>query len=207
MLPRERWLVIFFSMFASGAAAQTFDNSGNGMLRGDYFVRQVLLSDISAQGVIGRARGILGTATFDGNGNYAFSGQIADTQMAQPQSYSVNGKYILASNGLFQMQNPIDTTDTDYGGVGAAGPSAIVASATEGSYHDILVAIPAGSSFSTSNLAGAFSAGFVDFTGGSSAKARDGYFSFNSNGQGSLGNLPINGAAADSGNIPSTQTA
>ena len=200
-------MVICFSMFACGAAAQTFDNGGNGMLKGDYFVRQVLLSDISAQGAIGRARSILGTVTFDGNGNYSFSGQIADTQMAQPQSYSVNGKYILASNGLFQLQNPIDTTDTDYGGVGAVGPSAIVASATEGPYHDVLVAIPAGSGLSASSLQGSYNAGFLDFTGGSSAKARDGYFAFNSNGQGNLGNLPINGAAADSGNVPTTQTA
>jgi len=110
------------------------------MLKGDYFLRQVLLSGVSSTSTIARARSIVGTVTFDGSGNYKFSGQMADTQVAQPQSYSVSGQYQLAPNGFFQIQNLIDTNDIDFGGVGAVGPSAIVASATEGSYHDILIA-------------------------------------------------------------------
>jgi len=177
------------------------------MLKGDYFLRQVLLSGVSSSGTIARARSIVGTATFDGNGNYTFSGQMADTQVAQPQSYSVSGQYQLAPNGFFQIQNLIDTNDIDFGGVGAVGPSAIVASATEGSYHDVLVAIPAGTGVSNSTLQGSFVAGFIDFSGGSSSKVRDGYFSMSSNGQGNLGNLSINGSAADQGSLPTTQTA
>ena len=177
------------------------------MLKGDYFLRQVLLSGVSAQGTIARARSILGTVTFDGNGNFTFSGQMADTQVAQPQSYSVSGQYRLAPNGFFQIQNLIDSNDIDFGGVGAVGPSAIVASATEGTYHDILVAIPAGAGVSNSTLQGNFVAGFIDFSGGSSAKVRDGYFSMSSNGQGGLGNLTINGSASDQGSLPTTQTA
>jgi len=177
------------------------------MLKGDYFLRQVLLSGVSSAGTIARARSIAGTATFDGNGNYTFSGQMADTQVAQPQTYSVSGQYQLAPNGFFQIQNLIDTNDIDFGGVGAVGPSAIVASATEGSYHDVLVAIPAGTGVSNSTLQGSFVAGFIDFSGGSSSKVRDGYFSMSSNGQGNLGNLSINGSAADQGSLPTTQTA
>jgi len=177
------------------------------MLKGDYFLRQVLLSGVSSSGTIARARSIVGTATFDGNGNYTFSGQMADTQVAQPQTYSVSGQYQLAPNGFFQIQNLIDTNDIDFGGVGAVGPSAIVASATEGSYHDVLVAIPAGTGVSNSTLQGSFVAGFIDFSGGSSSKVRDGYFSMSSNGQGNLGNLSINGSAADQGSLPTTQTA
>ena len=177
------------------------------MLKGDYFLRQVLLSGVSAQGTIARARSIVGTATFDGNGNYTFAGQMADTQVAQPQSYSVSGQYQLAPNGFFQIQNLIDTNDIDFGGVGAVGPSAIVASATEGAYHDVLVAIPAGSGVSNGTLQGNYVAGFIDFSGGASSKVRDGYFSMSSNGQGSLGNVSINGSAADQGSLPTTQTA
>ena len=177
------------------------------MLKGDYFLRQVLLSGVSAQGTIARARSILGTVTFDGNGNFTFSGQMADTQVAQPQSYSVSGQYRLAPNGFFQIQNLIDSNDIDFGGVGAVGPSAIVASATEGTYHDVLVAIPAGAGVSNSTLQGNFVAGFIDFSGGSSSKVRDGYFSMSPNGQGSLGNLTINGSASDQGSLPTTQTA
>jgi uncharacterized protein (TIGR03437 family) len=207
MIQRVRLVVLFWITIAAAATAQDFDTSGNGMLKGDYFLRQVLLSGVSAQGTITRARSILGTVTFDGNGNFAFSGQMADTQVAQPQSYSVSGQYRLASNGFFQIQNLIDTNDIDFGGVGAVGPSAIVASATEGTYHDVLVAIPAGAGVSNSTLQGNFVAGFIDFSGGSSAKVRDGYFSMSSNGQGGLGNLTINGSAADQGSLPTTQTA
>jgi uncharacterized protein (TIGR03437 family) len=200
------WITIWITI-AGAAMAQTFDSSGNGLLQGTYFLRQVLLSGVSSTGTIARARSIVGTATFDGNGNYTFSGQIADTQAAQPQSYSVNGQYQLAPNGFFQIQNLIDTNDIDFGGVGAVGPSAIVASATEGTYHDVLVAIPAGTGASNGTLQGNYVAGFIDFTGGSSSKVRDGYFSMSSNGQGSLGNLSINGSAADQGSLPTTQTA
>jgi len=207
MMYQARRIVFLWVTLIAAATAQNFDSSGNGMLKGDYFVRQLLLSGVSAAGAIGRARSIVGTATFDGNGNYTFTGQIADTQAAQPQSYSMSGKYNLAPNGLFQIQNPIDTTDTDYGAVGAIGPSAIVASATEGSYNDVFVAIPAASGASNSTLQGNFNAGFLDFTNGNKAKVRDGYFSFTATGQGSLGSLTISGSAADQGSVPTTQTA
>jgi uncharacterized protein (TIGR03437 family) len=204
---QARRIVFLWVTLIAAATAQNFDSSGNGMLKGDYFLRQLLLSGVSAAGAIGRARSIVGTATFDGNGNYTFTGQLADTQAGQPQSYSMSGKYNLALNGLFQIQNPIDTTDTEYGAVGAIGPSAIVASATEGSYNDVFVAIPAATGASNSTLQGNFNAGFLDFTNGNSAKVRDGYFSFNATGQGSLGNLTISGSAADQGSVQTTQTA
>ena len=202
-----RKIAIFWMTITAGATAQNFDNSANGKLTGDYFVRQVLLSGVSTQGAVGRAQSIAGTATFDGNGNYTFSGQIADSQTAGPQPYASSGKYSLAPNGLFQIQNPIDIKDIDYGGVGAAGPSAIVASATGGSYHDILVAIPAGSNVSSSSFAGAYNCAFLDFARGNSKTVRDGYFALSADGQGNLGNLTINGSAADQNSLPTTQTA
>ena len=205
MISRICGLVILWIAITGGAAAQNFDNSANATLKGDYFLRQVLLSNVTS--TIGRARSIIGTITFDGNGNYTFTGQMADSQTAQPQSYSTSGQYQLAPNGFFQMQNPIDTNDIDFGAVGAVGPSAIVASATEGSYNDLLVAIPAGAGASNSTLQGNFIAGFIDFSSGSSAKVRDGFFPLSSNGQGSLGNLTINGSAADQGSMQTTQTA
>src|SRR5579864_1094770 len=207
MMDRVLRLVMVGISVAAAAMAQNFDTSGNGMLQGDYFVRQVLLSNIANNGSIGRARSIVGILTFDGSGNYKFSGQIADTQTAQPQSYSASGQYRLAANGLFQIQNIIDSNDIDFGGVGAVGPLAIVASATEGSYNDVFVAIPAATGASNTNLQGSFNAGFLDFPGGSSANVRDGFFSMNSNGQGSLGNLTINGSNAAQGSLQTMQTA
>ena len=205
MMQRDSALPILCLLLSSSAVAQTFDNTGNGMLKGDYFVRQVLLANVSAQGV-GQAQSLVGTMTFDGNGNYSFTGQLMNSQTGQPQSYSISARYAVGANCLLKLQNPIDSKDTDSGAVGALGPNAFVASATEGSYHDILVGIPAGSKASNSSLQGSFYAAFLDFTGASSSQVRDGYFALNSNGQGSLGDLTINGSAADQ-NSATTQTA
>ena len=207
MIRRDPALAILCLVLACVAAGQNFDNSGNSTLKGDYFVRQVLLSNVSAQGAIGQAESILGTITFDGNGGYSFTGQLMNSQSGQPQSYSTSGQYAVASNGFLQIQNLIDGKDTDYGAVGALGPTALVASATEGAYHDILVAVPAATNASAGSFQGSFYAGFIDFTGASSSKVRDGYFALNANGQGSLGNLTVNGSAADQGSQATTQTA
>src|SRR6266566_10133047 len=56
------------------APAQTFDTSGNSTLKGDYFVREVLMTG-NTDGTVTKAVSVIGTATFDGNGNYTFTGQ------------------------------------------------------------------------------------------------------------------------------------
>lgn len=195
---------------ASAQVGQNFDTSGNGMLKGAYNVRQVLVGNLDQNtSAIGRAVSIIGTMTFDGNGNYSFTGQSMDTQGSggNPQSFSTSGVYLVAANGLLQIQNPIDNylapgssnPDFDFGAVGAAGPSAIVASSTEGPYDDIFVAIPASSNVSNSSLQGNYQTGFIDFLQGNASQVRDGYYLLNANGSGSFGNVSVKGAMANQG--------
>ncbi len=188
-------------LFGIPLAAQDFDASANGTLKGDYFVRQVLVTNFDqVTSAVGRAISIIGIMTFDGNGSYSFSGQIMDTQAGSAKAYKVDkGSYGLQPNGLLQLQNPIDSNDTEFGAVGAVGPAAIVASSTEGPYDDIFVAIPAGSGASNGTVQGSFRAGFIDFLGGSASQVRDGYFNLNSNGAGSFGNLTVTGSMANQG--------
>lgn len=202
--------LIVASLFALGAQAnaQNFDNSGNGNLKGTYFVRQVLTANLDPNtSAIGQAVSITGTMTFDGNGNYTFTGQKTDsTAGSAPAAYTISkGTYALAANGLLQLQNPFDSTDIDYGGVGAIGPSAFVASATEGAYDDILVGIPISTSASNSSVQGSFQAGFIDFLQANASQVRDGYFTLTSNGSGSFGNVTVNGAMANQGSKSTTQ--
>jgi uncharacterized protein (TIGR03437 family) len=189
------------------AGAQNFDNSGNGTLTGTYFMRQVLTANLDPNtSAIGRAVSIVGNMTFDGMGNYSFSGQIVDTNVGSSAApYTVSGTYALAPNGLVQIQNPIDSTDIDYGGVGGIGPNAIVASATEGPYNDILVAIPISSSGSTSSVQGSFQVAFIDFLQGNASQVRDGYYTLTSNGNGSFGNVSVNGSMANQNNSSTVQ--
>jgi uncharacterized protein (TIGR03437 family) len=186
---------------------QNFDTSGNGTLKGAYFVRHILLSNINqTTSAAGRARSLTGTMTFDGNGSYSFTGQLMDSQTGSAQAYTSSGSYSVAANGLTQIQSPIDSTDTEYGGVAGIGPSAIVASATEGSADDVFVAIPAGSSITNSSVQGKYQVGFIDYLQGNVSQVRDGYFTMTSNGSGSFGNVTVNGAMANQSSNNTTQS-
>lgn len=198
----------FALSFAPHASAQTFDASGNGTLKGDYFVRQVITANLDPNtSAIGRAVSLTGTITFDGKGNYSFTGQLMDTKAGSTATpYTVSGTYSVAANSLARLQNPIDATDTEYGAVTGVGPLAIVASATEGNYRDLFVAIQAGSSASNSTLTGSYQVGFLDFLQGNASNVRDGYATLTSTGNGSFGNITVNGAMANETNTNIQQT-
>src|ERR1035438_942279 len=80
-------LVLGLALVRATASAQTFDNSADGNLFGDYFVREVMLSNGDQKtSAVGRARSIAGTITFDGQGNYTFSGTLMDSSAGQPST-------------------------------------------------------------------------------------------------------------------------
>lgn len=199
---------ILYSSVTLPASAQTFDTSGNATLNGDYFVRQVVTADLDpTTSAIGRTVSVTGVMTFDGKGKYTFTGQLMDTKSGSTaKPYTGSGTYSVASNNLAQIQDPIDSTDTEYGAVAGIGPLAIVASATNGNYRDIFVAIQAGSSASNSALNGSYQFGFIDFLQGNASNVRDGYATLTSTGNGSFGNVTVNGAMANETNTKIQQS-
>ena len=197
---------ILWAAASSQAPAQNFDSSGDGNLMGDFLVREVLLTDLDPNtSNAGRALSIIGIMTFDGFGNYQFSGQIMDTDTGSVQSFSTGGIYALASNGLAVIQDPIDPNDYDFGATGVIGPSAIVASATEGVHKNVFVAIPAGSPTTNASLAGTYDAAFIDFLQGFPSRVRDGYLTLSTSGNGSFGNIVVSGSMANQGSVDTTQ--
>jgi len=209
----KSWKNIAFAVFLCGMGgvgfAQTFDTSGDSTVNGPYFVRQVLTSNLDqTTSAIGRAASLTGIMTFNGSGNYSFSGQITDTQAGtQAASYTATGTYHISSSGLIQLTNPIDTTDVVYGGVGALGPSAIVGSSTEGANNDIFIAVPAGTTnLTNSSIQGTFIGAFIDFLQANASQVRSGYFALTSNGGGSFGTLSINGKMANLSSKAVTQS-
>lgn len=203
-------LVTLCVALCASAGAQTapvFDNSANGTLNGPYFVRQVLTVEDASTSAITHAVAITGIMTFDGKGNYNFSGQKMDsTAGSSASAYSAQGMYVAAANGMVQIQNLFDGTDIDYGGIGGVGPSAIVASATQGPYLDLLVAIPISSSASNASVQGSFQTAFIDFLQANASQVRDGYYMLTSDGNGNFGNVTINGAMANQGGTLVNQT-
>jgi uncharacterized protein (TIGR03437 family) len=176
---------------------QSFDTSGDGMLKGAYFVRQVLTLLDGNTSAIDQAVSLTGVMTFDGNGNYTFTGQELNSLVGSTAvAYSTSGVYAVSASGLVQISTPIDVDsgDTEFGGVGATGE--IVASATEGQYDDIFIAIPQGSA---SGVSGTYQAGYINFMGGNASNVRDGYFALTSSGSGNFGSVSVTGSMANQG--------
>jgi uncharacterized protein (TIGR03437 family) len=186
------------------APRQTFDNSGNSMLKGTYFVRQVSTMLDPSTSDIDQAVSLTGTMTFDGNGNYTFTGQELDSTVGSTAvAYTTTGTYAVSNGGQVQISTPIDADsgDTEFGGVGANGE--VIASATEGEYDDIFVAIPQGPA---SGVTGTYNVGFIDYTMGNADDVRNGYFSMTASGGNSFGNVTVNGQMANQGSTATTQS-
>ncbi|HEY3836631.1 MAG TPA: hypothetical protein VGL72_08665, partial [Bryobacteraceae bacterium] len=192
-----RTILILTAFLAAPAFAQNFDTSNNGALHGDYFVREVLITGQNNNGSITSASSAIGVATFDGNGNYTFSGSGGK---------NATGVYAVASNGLLYIQSFVDGTQYAYGGLSSVGPNAFVASATEGTSGDILVAIPAGSSATNSALSGNYTAGYFGFANTSVNQVREATFNFSADGSGNLSNATVSGVALNLGGNTLSQT-
>ncbi len=212
--PFSRTLVLA-GLFASTLTAQSypFDNSSNATLKGQYFVREVALRNLSAQGAIGEAIGVVGIATFDGAGNYTFSGQLTDSaSKTGTQSASFSGTYGVAVNGFLRIGSfaltgafPSNAVTFAFGGVGSAGPNAFTASATEGPdpVLDIMVGIPLGSGASNASLKGAYNAVYLDLPQAAAGEARQAYMALQADGAGGFGAVTAAGSAT---NNPSLKT-
>ncbi len=73
--------------------------------------------------------------------------------------------------------------DIDYGAIAGVGPVSIVASATEGAYNDVFVAVQAGAGASNSSVNGSYTFGFIDFLEANASQVRDGYYTLISSGR------------------------
>lgn len=208
-MPGRKLILLALPLFtAVFAPAQNFDASGNGSLKGDYFIREVLIAgQNSTTGVISSANSAIGVATFDGNGGYKFAGQGTGTgAVGAVANQSFTGTYAVSASGLLIVQSFISTTDNCFGGVAAIGPSAFVASATEGTSVDILIGIPAGANASSGTLKGAYTAGYIDFTNADINMVREASFNATADGAGNLGNVAVTGTAVNLGGTPASQT-
>ena len=192
-----RTIVILSAFLAVPVFGQNFDTSNNAALHGDYFIREVLITGQNNNGGITSASSAIGVATFDGNGNYNFSGSGGK---------NASGVYGVGSNGLLYIQSFVDGTQYAYGGLSSVGPHAFVASATEGTSGDILIAIPAGSSATNSALSGNYTAGYFGFANGSVNQVREGTFNFTADGSGNLSNSTVSGVALNLGGNSVSQT-
>jgi uncharacterized protein (TIGR03437 family) len=199
-------LILALAHMAFGAE---LDTGGNGYLRGDYFVRQVIFSQATSSVTFGQAEAIYGTMTFDGNGSYTFRGNRVTNIGSTPnvaQAHNVTGLYRVGANGLMEVESLIGTPRrTIYG---AVGEFALVGSMTERTpqLFDLFVAVPAGTAVTNASLSGRYLGGTIDLIGGQSGQARTALFSFNANGGGAISDLTAIGQARNLGGSVANQT-
>jgi uncharacterized protein (TIGR03437 family) len=217
MVPFERRcfvrVLLTAALAATAVIGQTFnfDSSGNATLKGQYFVRELVLRNLSAQGEIGDATGAIGIATFDGAGKYSFNGQLSSSAgIAGSASASVQGTYAVAANGLLRISSvaltgafPLSVVTFAFGGVGGVGPSAFTASATENASQlfDLMVAIPVGSAASNASLKGSYNAVYFSLPRGAVGQARQAHIPLQADGAGGFGAVIATGSATDSASL------
>jgi uncharacterized protein (TIGR03437 family) len=197
---------------AAGAMyAQSWDNSGNGMLNGTYYFRQVYYVPFTSGeylGYLSEAVTIYGTMSFDGNGNYTIAAsngaEILDYSFYEGETaaggaFTGSGTYSIAASGYGFMTSPYATGDYVYGLVSANG--VFVGSSTDNSYgyNDMMVAAPLASPLPTaSSFTGSWTGAVFDLSSGTEEGALSLLFSASPDGNGNLNLGAISGYSGES---------
>ena len=164
------------------AIAQTWDNTGNHLLNGTYYYREVTLTSSDAVS-------IYGTITFT-NGNYSINAAgLQASQGTGAGPYTTTGTYSISASGFgfINNTNPLVGSPV-YGLVGADG--VFVGSITETSVNDIFIAAPLASQ-GTGTLNGPYSISYMQPGVESGGTPYGALLQLSSNGSGTVGNVDV----------------
>jgi uncharacterized protein (TIGR03437 family) len=195
-----RFARLLMLLAAAGAVhAQTWDTSGNSMLSGAYYFRQLYYVLGDNYGDLSEAVTLYGTITFDGNGNYSITGAEALDSSQGYGSFTTTGRYSIGAGGYGFITSPYVTGDYVYGVVSANGVFIGSTTDTTYGYNDMLVAAPLASPAPTiSSFTGTWIGAVLDMTGGSPDYELSYVFTINPNGNGALNVVSINGYVGSS---------
>jgi uncharacterized protein (TIGR03437 family) len=186
--------LLALAIFPRASSAQVpYDSSGDGMLNGAYYLRQVVYVNSSQQlqGAVGEAINVQGTITFDGHGNYAFSGSLLDSSSGTSTpttGVNATGTYVISASGMGYITavNP-ELTATDLI-VGLVSHGIFIGSSTQNGsgYNDLMIAAPIGSTATNATLKGTYQVAYFDPT-----YPGDALFSMTADGSGNAGNASV----------------
>jgi uncharacterized protein (TIGR03437 family) len=191
------------------ASAQSYDSSGDKMLSGAYYIRQVIYAVESAGDVnIGCVdtgscdmANAYGTITFDGNGNYSFSGWYLDSASSTaPVQYNTTGTYVISAAGMGYITainpNLVNSTDQIIGLVNAKGIFIGSTTLNTEGYNDLVIAAPVGSSVSNSTFNGTYQVAYFDptyFPTNAAVSGGNAILTMSPNGSGNIGSVNVTG--------------
>ncbi len=220
---RNVLLFLLLSAAVGPAAAQTWDSSGNSMLKGTYYFREIYYFLDSSTGNVAESAVIFNTLSFDGNGNYTNGSSpaiVVDSSQGSG-SEAVKGTYSIAASGYGFISDPLISGAYIYGLVSQQGifigSSTESGSSTEAGYNNLFIAAPLASPAATvATLKGTYNFVAFDVTSALEEYEYDEYgdeyitqstFQVNPDGAGNLGTFTINGYFGGGGSTVYTQTA
>ena len=148
------------ALFASliPASAQIWDPTGNTLLNGNYFFRQVAYGvDVNGNTSVGVT--VYGGITFDGHGNYQLAATLFDSRQGFRVPYSFNGTYSISASGFGFINQQFGKVS------GLVSNGVFVGSSVDGPFQDLIVAVAAGSATSAS-FNGSYSIAYMNIQGG-----------------------------------------
>jgi uncharacterized protein (TIGR03437 family) len=209
-------IAILAAVGLTAASGQTQDNSGNGLLKGNYQFRNVAVQAVDGNGNPTQVTATYGLIVFDGAGNYTVTGSQVDNTVSggAPQVFSTTGVYAIGANGAGYVSSPlysgasVDNFDFEYGVVsqGVFSGSATEAEGEGYVLNDIFVAIPVGAAPTNASFTASYQTGVLDFQGGTSSSIMNALFQLSPNGKGGFGTITLNGQAANQTAASLTQT-
>ncbi len=200
---RIRRVGVLFAILTGCAAfgqTPTWDNTGNNLLSGTYYFREVAwVASAQSGGTLSDAVAFYGTITFSSApGTYTISAQYLDGASGNgPSPQTVSGTYSIGAGGFGFLSHPLVP-----GGVirGMVSNGVFIGSSTEAGFNDLFIAgqisTPA-PSLSTFN--GAYAMSYVNYSSTNVQYFEDAQFTLNPNGAGSLGTVSMRGFYAGNG--------
>ena len=180
-------LVFFLGACSWQAGAQTIDSTGDALLSGTYYMRQVLYFYSVQDGELVETVNVQGNISFDGAGSYSFSGSSLNsttTPVVMVQPFTSTGTYAIDGGGQGYISG-IEFSGDQVLGMVSHGVFIGSSVTNPNGYSDLFIAAPVGSTNATNaTLNGAYTVAYFDptFPG-------DALFSMTANGQGTIGSI------------------
>jgi len=185
-----RLSLLLSALLLPAFAQNAWDNSGNSMLNGTYYFRQIVYVLSANTGNLTDALAFYGNINFNGAGSYTTSNtQLIDLAQGTVSAPTPSGTYSVAASGQAFFTNPVVPKDTISAMVSQGG--ILVGSATENAalYNDLFIAAPLVQPFLTaSSFRGSYTMAFLD----ESNQGVGGLATFSPDGSSSLGTVAIN---------------
>ena len=136
MMRTARLLLLLSTVAAWPAAAQSWDTSGNAMLKGTYYFREIAYVVGDDSGDLSDAAALYNTVTFDGNGKYTMSAILVDaSQQTITPEPNISGTYSIAASGYGFISSPLVNGASIFGLVSQQG--IFIGSSTESGVNGI----------------------------------------------------------------------